>query len=71
MVFESNYNNAICIPYFMLSQVSGLLERVEATFIKHFAKSNRREGMKLLRPKQKTEKHCITFFSGEERLLPE
>ncbi|XP_071929069.1 phosphate transporter PHO1 homolog 10 isoform X3 [Coffea arabica] len=45
-------------------EVSGLLERVEATFIKHFAKSNRREGMKLLRPKQKTEKHCITFFSG-------
>ncbi|XP_071926027.1 phosphate transporter PHO1 homolog 10-like isoform X1 [Coffea arabica] len=45
-------------------EVSGLLDRVEATFIKHFAKSNRREGMKLLRPKQKTEKHCITFFSG-------
>ncbi|XP_059655822.1 phosphate transporter PHO1 homolog 10-like [Cornus florida] len=45
-------------------EVTGLLERVEATFIKHFSNSNRREGMKLLRPKQKREKHSITFFSG-------
>jgi hypothetical protein len=45
--------------------VNGLLERVEATFIKHFANSNRREGMDSLRPKAKREKHSVTFFSGK------
>ncbi|XP_057494190.1 phosphate transporter PHO1 homolog 10 [Actinidia eriantha] len=45
-------------------EVTGLLERVEATFIEHFSNSNRREGMKSLRPKIRREKHCITFFSG-------
>ncbi|KAM3706780.1 hypothetical protein ACJW30_03G178800 [Castanea mollissima] len=45
-------------------EVTGLLERVETTFIKNFSKSNRREGMKLLRPKAKREKHRVTFFSG-------
>ncbi|KAL3501449.1 hypothetical protein ACH5RR_035898 [Cinchona calisaya] len=45
-------------------EVTDLLDRVEATFIKHFAKANRREGMKFLRPKQKTEKHRVTFFAG-------
>ncbi|KAG6765616.1 hypothetical protein POTOM_029666 [Populus tomentosa] len=46
-------------------EVNGLLERVEATFIKHFASSNRREGMDSLRPKAKREKHSVTFFSGK------
>ncbi|KAL3581852.1 hypothetical protein D5086_016184 [Populus alba] len=45
-------------------KVNGLLERVEAAFIKHFANSNRREGMDSLRPKAKREKHSVTFFSG-------
>ncbi|KAK6921992.1 EXS, C-terminal [Dillenia turbinata] len=45
-------------------EITILLERVEATFIKHFSKSNRREGMKMLRPKAKRERHRITFFSG-------
>ncbi|XAR55887.1 hypothetical protein NMG60_11036120 [Bertholletia excelsa] len=45
-------------------EVTGLLLRVETTFIKHFANSNRREGMKLLRPKRKSEKHSTAFFSG-------
>ncbi|XP_023878502.2 phosphate transporter PHO1 homolog 10 [Quercus suber] len=45
-------------------EVTGLLERVETTFIKNFSKSNRREGMKLLRPKAKRERHRVTFFSG-------
>ncbi|KAG6763945.1 hypothetical protein POTOM_031395 [Populus tomentosa] len=48
-----------------LPVVNGLLERVEATFIKHFANSNRREGMDSLRPKAKREKHSVTFFSGK------
>ncbi|KAL8035510.1 hypothetical protein ABFX02_12G101500 [Erythranthe guttata] len=45
-------------------EVISLMERVEAVFIKNFLNSNRREGMKLLRPKQKIEKHRVTFLSG-------
>ncbi|CAI9275886.1 unnamed protein product [Lactuca saligna] len=45
-------------------EVTLLLDRVEGSFIKYFANSNRREGMKLLRPKRKKEKHRVTFFSG-------
>ncbi|KZV47040.1 hypothetical protein F511_34738 [Dorcoceras hygrometricum] len=44
-------------------EVIGLMEKVESVFIKHFLKSNRRAGMKLLRPKKKIEKHRITFFA--------
>ncbi|KAL4197921.1 hypothetical protein AMTRI_Chr04g253550 [Amborella trichopoda] len=45
-------------------EVNRLLERVEATFIKHFANSNRVKGMNALRPKPKRQKHRITFFVG-------
>ncbi|GER43769.1 EXS (ERD1/XPR1/SYG1) family protein [Striga asiatica] len=45
-------------------EVSKLMERVEATFIKHFSNSNRSKGMNILRPKKKREKHRITFFMG-------
>ncbi|BFG16720.1 hypothetical protein CerSpe_029940 [Prunus speciosa] len=45
-------------------EVTNLLERAEATFIQNFSNSNRREGMKSLRPKAKREKHGVTFFSG-------
>ncbi|KAF5754898.1 putative SPX domain-containing protein [Helianthus annuus] len=45
-------------------EVTLLLDRVESTFSKYFANSNRREGMKVLRPKRKREKHRVTFFSG-------
>nr|GEZ15226.1 phosphate transporter PHO1 homolog 10 isoform X1 [Tanacetum cinerariifolium] len=45
-------------------EVNHLLDRVEGTFIKYFANSNRREGMTLLRPKRKREQHRVTFFSG-------
>ncbi|ESQ32597.1 hypothetical protein EUTSA_v10005314mg [Eutrema salsugineum] len=45
-------------------EVSRLMPRVEATFIKHFANGNHREGMKCLRPKAKREKHRITYFLG-------
>ncbi|KAL3723297.1 hypothetical protein ACJRO7_035478 [Eucalyptus globulus] len=45
-------------------EVSRLMGRVEATFIKHFANGNRRKGMRTLRPTAKREKHRITFFSG-------
>lgn len=42
-----------------------LIERLEATFIKHFANGNRRKGMKSLKPGQKREKHRTTFFVGK------
>ncbi|KAK4481586.1 hypothetical protein RD792_012488 [Penstemon davidsonii] len=45
-------------------EVSKLMERVEATFIKHFSNSNRSKGMNTLRPKAKKEKHRITLAMG-------
>ncbi|KAL1551058.1 phosphate transporter PHO1 10-like isoform X1 [Salvia divinorum] len=45
-------------------EVINLMARVEAVFIKNFLNSNRQEGMKLLRPKRKIERHRITFCSG-------
>ncbi|KAH7857740.1 hypothetical protein Vadar_016033 [Vaccinium darrowii] len=41
--------------------VTKLMDRVEATFIKHFSNSNRGKGMNILRPKVKIERHRITF----------
>ncbi|CAH9099537.1 unnamed protein product [Cuscuta epithymum] len=45
-------------------EITRLLERTEATFIKHFANGNRRKGMSYLRPQKKREKHRNTFFLG-------
>ncbi|KAF3444793.1 hypothetical protein FNV43_RR14486 [Rhamnella rubrinervis] len=45
-------------------EVTRLMERVEATFVKHFANGNHRRGMNTLRPKAKRERHRITFFLG-------
>ncbi|KAF8390163.1 hypothetical protein HHK36_024685 [Tetracentron sinense] len=45
-------------------EVTKLMERVEATFIKHFSNSNRSKGMNILRPKAKRERHRTTFLSG-------
>ncbi|CAG7895169.1 unnamed protein product [Brassica rapa] len=44
--------------------VNKLIERVEATFIKHFTNANRTKGMNILRPKPKRERHRITFSTG-------
>ncbi|XP_010258279.1 PREDICTED: phosphate transporter PHO1 homolog 3-like isoform X2 [Nelumbo nucifera] len=41
-----------------------LMERVEATFIKHFTNSNRSKGINILKPKAKAERHRITFLIG-------
>ena len=48
----------------LLWQVVRLMERVEATFIKHFANANRTKGMNILRPKAKRERHRLTFSTG-------
>ncbi|PKI75492.1 hypothetical protein CRG98_004162 [Punica granatum] len=45
-------------------EISALMERVEAIFVKYFANSDRKKGIKSLRPKTKKEKHRVTFFSG-------
>ncbi|XP_047320160.1 phosphate transporter PHO1 homolog 3-like [Impatiens glandulifera] len=45
-------------------ELSKLMERVEAAFIKHFANSNRSIGMNILRPKAKRERHRVTFSLG-------
>ncbi|KAF2313597.1 hypothetical protein GH714_012327 [Hevea brasiliensis] len=45
-------------------EVTKLMERVEATFVKHFANGNHRKGMNTLRPKAKREKHRTTFSLG-------
>ncbi|KAK4409852.1 Phosphate transporter [Sesamum angolense] len=45
-------------------EVNKLIERLEATFIKHFTNGNRGKGMKSLRPRGKKEKHRTTFFLG-------
>ncbi|XP_073129980.1 phosphate transporter PHO1 homolog 9-like [Henckelia pumila] len=45
-------------------EVNKLIDRVEATFIKHFSNENRRTGMKHLKPKNKMERHRITFVLG-------
>ncbi|XP_073310364.1 phosphate transporter PHO1 homolog 9-like [Primulina huaijiensis] len=45
-------------------EVNKLVDRVEATFIKHFSNENRRKGMKLLKPTNKIERHRTTFFLG-------
>ncbi|KAK9107509.1 hypothetical protein Syun_023520 [Stephania yunnanensis] len=49
-------------------ELTKLIERVEATFIKHFTNGNRSKGVRTLRPKAKRERHRVTyslgFFSG-------
>ncbi|KAE8653711.1 Phosphate transporter PHO1-like protein 5 [Hibiscus syriacus] len=45
-------------------EVTKLMERVEATFVKHFSNTNRTKGMNFLRPKVKRERHRTTFLTG-------
>ena len=46
-------------------QLTRLMERVELTFIKHFANGNHRKGMDTLRPKARRERHRISFSLGK------
>ncbi|GMI99251.1 hypothetical protein like AT3G29060 [Hibiscus trionum] len=45
-------------------EVTKLLEKVEQTYVKHFANGNHRKGLKTLRPQAKKERHIITFLYG-------
>ncbi|KAL1807952.1 hypothetical protein ACET3Z_024942 [Daucus carota] len=48
--------------------ITKLLDRVEATYIKHFVNGNRKKGLNTLRPKIKRENHKVSaslgFFAG-------
>lgn len=59
------YYNELLIRLLFLFQVTKLMERVEATFIKHFSNSNRSKGMGILRPTSKRERHRTTFSTGK------
>ncbi|KAK8522877.1 hypothetical protein V6N12_056570 [Hibiscus sabdariffa] len=58
------YMKKIDNSYIGSGDENNLLEKVEATFIKHFSNSDIREGMKSLRPVTKKEKHSETFWCG-------
>ncbi|KAJ7953853.1 Phosphate transporter PHO1-like protein [Quillaja saponaria] len=45
-------------------EVTKLMERVEATFIKHFSNSNHKKGMDILKSKPKKSRHRLTFSTG-------
>ncbi|XP_017216268.1 phosphate transporter PHO1 homolog 3 [Daucus carota subsp. sativus] len=49
-------------------EVRRIMDRVEISFIKHFANSNRKKGLKALKPKTKKQKHGVSaslgFFVG-------
>ncbi|KAG6647337.1 hypothetical protein CIPAW_07G072400 [Carya illinoinensis] len=45
-------------------EVTKLMGRTEAAFIKHFSNSNRTKGMNILRPTAKRERHRTTFSMG-------
>ncbi|KAE8657419.1 Phosphate transporter PHO1-like protein 3 [Hibiscus syriacus] len=60
-----SYMNMVDSSYLGTSEeVTKLMERVEATFIKHFSNSNRSKGMNILRPKTRKQRHTTTFYTG-------
>ncbi|KAL5811983.1 hypothetical protein ACOSQ3_026933 [Xanthoceras sorbifolium] len=63
---SKSYMNMVDNSYLGSSdELTKLMERVEAAFIKHFTNSNRRKGMNILRPKaNKKQTHIVSFFTG-------
>ncbi|XP_030956494.1 phosphate transporter PHO1 homolog 3-like isoform X2 [Quercus lobata] len=62
---SKSYMKMVDNSYFGSSdEITKLMERAEATFIKHFSNSNRTDGMKILRPQAIRERHRITFSTG-------
>ncbi|KAK7836145.1 phosphate transporter pho1 like protein 3 [Quercus suber] len=62
---SKSYMKMVDNSYFGSSdEITKLMERAEATFIKHFSNSNRTDGMKVLRPQAIRERHRITFSTG-------
>ncbi|XP_019254643.1 PREDICTED: phosphate transporter PHO1 homolog 10-like isoform X2 [Nicotiana attenuata] len=60
-----SYMNVVDNSYIGSSdEVTRLLNKVEATFVKHFSNFKQGDGIKLLRPKRKRENHRVRFLSG-------
>ncbi|KAL1807944.1 hypothetical protein ACET3Z_024934 [Daucus carota] len=45
-------------------EVTKVMDKVEAVFIKHFSNSHRKEGLRILRPTAKRQRHRVTAFLG-------
>ncbi|KAF7809093.1 phosphate transporter PHO1-like protein 3-like [Senna tora] len=59
------YMNMVDNSYFgSCDEITKLMDRVEKAFIKHFSNSNHSNGLSLLRPKAKRQRHRITFSMG-------
>lgn len=50
----------------MTQAITKLLDRVEATYIKHFTNGNRKKGLNTLRPKAKRENHKVSASLGTD-----
>ncbi|KAL8227383.1 hypothetical protein R6Q57_017215 [Mikania cordata] len=62
---SANYLKTVKRSHFISSdKVVKLMDEVESTFTKHFAKDDRKRAMKFLRPRQQKESHMVTFFVG-------
>ncbi|KAJ6371304.1 hypothetical protein OIU77_001751 [Salix suchowensis] len=62
---SKSYLNMVDNSYLGSSdEVTTLMERVEAAFVKHFSNGSHRKGMNTLRPTPKKERHRITFSMG-------
>lgn len=62
---SASYLKAVKRSHFISSdKVVKLMDDVESTFTKHFAKDDRKKAMKFLRPRQQKDSHMVTFFVG-------
>ncbi|PWA85616.1 phosphate 1 [Artemisia annua] len=62
---SATYLKAVKRSHFISSdKVVKLMDEVELSFTKQFAKDDRKKAMKFLRPRQHKESHMVTFFVG-------
>ncbi|CAH1453057.1 unnamed protein product [Lactuca virosa] len=62
---SATYLKAVKRSHFISSdKVVKLMDEVESSFTKHFAKDDRKKAMKFLRPCQPKDSHMVTFFVG-------
>ncbi|XP_071698006.1 phosphate transporter PHO1-like [Rutidosis leptorrhynchoides] len=62
---SANYLKAVKRSHFISSdKVVRLMDEVESSFTKHFAKDDRKRAMKFLRPRSQKDSHTVTFFVG-------
>ncbi|KAK1435404.1 hypothetical protein QVD17_01167 [Tagetes erecta] len=62
---SADYLKTVKRSHFISSdKVVKLMDEVESSFTKHFAKDDRKKAMKFLRPRQQKDSHMVTFFVG-------